>query len=181
MDVALGDEGNARARLRLGDLRREVETGIEAARRDRELLDALAEIRSRHLGVKPGVTDLAYSEVFRRTGIDVDALTPAEAADRLRARPAAVALQALSSLDTWSLVRRNDEQPVERWRRPLDRGSRGLTPMTIATGFLGAWLVEPPGHSKSGRSPAGPVAGSASRRAPARQHPSARCCAQIGR
>ncbi len=120
VEVAMGDQGNARARLRLGDLRREVEDGITAASRDRELLDALAEIRSRHLGGKPGVTDMAYAEAFRRSGIDVDTLTPTEAAARLRARPAAVALPVLSSLDTWSLVRRNDQQPVERWRRPLD-------------------------------------------------------------
>ena len=52
VEVALGDDGNAQARLRLGDLRREVETGIAAARRDRELLDALAEIRSGHLGAQ---------------------------------------------------------------------------------------------------------------------------------
>ena len=119
VEVALGDDGNAQARLRLGDLRREVETGIAAARRDRELLDALAEIRSGHLGVKPGVTDTAYAEAFRRAGIDLDTLTPAEAADRLRARPAAVVLQVLPYLDSWSLVRRNDEQPAERWQRPL--------------------------------------------------------------
>ena len=119
VEVALGDDGNAQARLRLGDLRREVETGIAAARRDRELLDALAEIRSGHLGAKPGVTDMAYAEAFRRAGIDLDTLTPAEAAARLRARPAAVVLQVLPYLDTWSLVRRNDEQPAERWQRPL--------------------------------------------------------------
>ena len=119
VEVALGDDGNAQARLRLGDLRREVETGIAAARRDRELLDALAEIRSGHLGAKPGVTDMAYAEAFRRAGIDLDILTPAEAAARLRARPAAVVLQVLPYLDSWSLVRRNDEQPAERWQRPL--------------------------------------------------------------
>ncbi|HEY2155356.1 MAG TPA: tetratricopeptide repeat protein, partial [Isosphaeraceae bacterium] len=119
VEVALGDDGNAQARLRLGDLRRDVETGIAAARRDRELLDALAEIRSGHLGVRPVVTDTAYAEAFRRAGIDLDALDPAEAADRLRARPAAVALHVLPYLDSWSLVRRNDEQPAERWRRPL--------------------------------------------------------------
>lgn len=28
-------------------------------------------------------------------------------------------LQVLPNLDTWSLVRRNDEQPAERWQRPL--------------------------------------------------------------
>ena len=77
------------------------------------------EIRSGHLGVKPGVTDMAYAEAFRRAGIDLDVLTPAEAADRLRARPAAVVLQVLPYLDSWSLVRRNDEQPAERWQRPL--------------------------------------------------------------
>jgi hypothetical protein len=48
VEVALGEEENAQARLRLDDLRRQVETGIAAARRDRELLDALAEIRSGH-------------------------------------------------------------------------------------------------------------------------------------
>ena len=37
VEVALGDDGNARDRLRLDDLRREVETGFAAARRDREL------------------------------------------------------------------------------------------------------------------------------------------------
>jgi tetratricopeptide (TPR) repeat protein len=119
VEVALGDDGNAQARLRLDDLRREVETGIAAARRDRELLDALAEIRSGHLGRKPGVTDMAYAEAFRRAGIDLEILTPAEAAARLRARPAAVVLRVLPYLDSWSLVRRNEEQPTERWRRPL--------------------------------------------------------------
>jgi serine/threonine-protein kinase len=118
VEVALGDDANAQARHRLGDLRREVEIGITAARRDHELLDALAEIRSRHLGAKPGVTDMAYAEGFRRAGIDVDVLSPDEAAARLRARPAVV-LQALPYLDSWSLIRRNDEQPVDRWQRPL--------------------------------------------------------------
>jgi serine/threonine-protein kinase len=119
VEVALGDGGNAQARLRLGDLRREVETGIAAARRDRELLDALAEIRSGHLGIKPGVTDMAYAEAFRRAGIDLDLLTPAEAAAELRARPAAEVLRVLPYLDSWSLARRNDEQPAQRWQRPL--------------------------------------------------------------
>jgi eukaryotic-like serine/threonine-protein kinase len=118
VEVALGDDGNARARHRLDDLRREVDTGITAASRDRDLLDALAEIRSGHLG-RPGVTDTRYAEAFRRAGIDLDLLTPAEAATRLRARPAAVVLQVLPYLDSWSLVRRDDEQSAERWRRPL--------------------------------------------------------------
>jgi tetratricopeptide (TPR) repeat protein len=119
VEAALGDDGSAPARLRFGNLRREVETGLAAARRDRDLLDALAEIHSRHLGVRPGVTDNAYADAFRQGEIDLDILTPAEAAARLRARPAVVLLQVLPYLDTWSLVRRNDEQPAERWQRPL--------------------------------------------------------------
>jgi len=119
VEVALGDDGNARARLRLANLRREVDTCSAAARRDRELLDELAEIRSAHLGTKPGVTDIVYAEAFQRAGIDLDVLTPVEAAARLRARPAAVVLQVLPYLDSWSLVRRNDQQPAERWQRPL--------------------------------------------------------------
>jgi serine/threonine-protein kinase len=119
VEVALGDDGNAQARQRLDDLRREVATGSAAAHGDRELLDALAQIRSGHLGARPGVTDVAYAEAFRRAGIDLDALTQAQATDRLRARPAAVVLEVLPYLDTWSLVRRNDEQPAERWQRPL--------------------------------------------------------------
>ena len=134
VEVALGDDGNAQARLRLGDLRREVETGIAAARRDLELLDALAEIRSGHLGGKPGVTDMAYAEAFRRAGIDLDILTPAEAAARLRARPAAVVLRVLPYLDSWSLARRNDEQPAQRWQRPWPWPALP-TPTPIATGF----------------------------------------------
>jgi serine/threonine-protein kinase len=117
VEVALGDDGDDRERLRLGDLRREVETGAAAAVRDRELLDALAEIRSRHLG-RPGVTDMAYADAFRRAGIDLDVLTPDEAAARLRARPA-VLRQVLPYLDSWSLARRDDEQPPARWQRPL--------------------------------------------------------------
>ncbi len=119
VEVALGDDGNAQARLRLGDLRGEVKTGVTAARRDRELLDGLAEIRSSHLGAKPGVTDVAYAESFRRAGINIDSLTPEESAAGLRARPAGVVQQVLPYLDSWSLVRRNDEQPAERWQRPL--------------------------------------------------------------
>jgi tetratricopeptide (TPR) repeat protein len=62
---------------------------------------------------------MAYAEAFRRAGVDLDILTPPEAAARLRARPAVAVLQVLPYLDSWSLVRRNDEQPAERWQRPL--------------------------------------------------------------
>ncbi len=105
----------------------------------------MAEIRSGHLG-KPGVTDTAYAEAFRRAGLDLDALTPAEAADRLRARPAAVVLQVLPDLDSWSLVRRNDEQPAERWQRPWPWPAPP-TPTPFATGSA---LVERPDIRKQG-------------------------------
>jgi serine/threonine-protein kinase len=121
VDVALGDGGggDARARLRLDDLRREVEAGTAAARHDRALLAALADIRLAQLDLGAGATDTAYAEAFRRAGIDIDALPPAEAAARLRARPASVRLPLVGYLDAWTTVRRADEQPAMRWRRPL--------------------------------------------------------------
>ena len=156
VEVALGDDGNARDRLRLDDLRREVETGFAAARRDRELLDALAEIRSGHLGAKPGVTDMAYAQAFRGAGIDLDILTPAEAAARLHARPAAVVLQVLPYLDSWSLVRRNDEQPAERWRHPWTWPAPP-TPTPIA---IGSARCSNARTSASRARPCGPCPGS---------------------
>ncbi len=175
VEVALGDDGNAQARLRLGDLRREVETGIGAARRDRELLDALAEIRSGHLGLKPGVTDMAYAEAFRRAGIDLDILTPADAATRLRARPAAVVQRVLPYLDSWSLARRNDEQPAQRWQAPWPWPALADSD-TYRNRLRRAGRT--PGHPRTGRGPAGPVPGPASRGAPARQHPPTRLRAE---
>jgi serine/threonine-protein kinase len=117
VEVALGDDVDDRARLRLGDLRREAETGAATALRDRELLSALAEVRSRHVG-RPALTETAYAEAFRRAGIDLDILTPADAAARILGRPGPV-LQVLPYLDSWSLARRDDDQPAARWQRPL--------------------------------------------------------------
>jgi serine/threonine-protein kinase len=119
VDVALGDEGDARARRRLDDLRREVEDGAAAARRDHELLETLADIRGSQADMSAPEVDAAYAEAFRRAGVDVDALPPADAAARLRGRPAGLVLQLAGYLDSWHSIRRQDHQPPERWRRPL--------------------------------------------------------------
>jgi serine/threonine-protein kinase len=119
VEVALGEDGDPRARRRLAALRREIDDGMAAAHRDRELLDALADIRSTQVDLGPREADASYAEAFRRAGIDIDILPQAEAADHIRARPRAVALQLAGYLDSWHAIRRKDDQPPDRWRRPL--------------------------------------------------------------
>src|SRR5262249_15637606 len=72
---------DAAARDRLLDLRTEIQTGLDAAERDRALLDRLVEIRSAKADDSDGsATDAAYATAFRETGIDLVRLAPAEAA-----------------------------------------------------------------------------------------------------
>ncbi len=99
--------GDAGALVRLQDLQRGARAGAEAAERDRVLLDRAVDIRSARADDRDGSsTDAAYAEAFRRAGIDLAVLTPAEAGARIKARPPAVALGMTAALDDWSAVRR---------------------------------------------------------------------------
>src|SRR5262249_3653682 len=100
-ELALGEGGDARARSKLDELRRERRAATAGLRRDRELLATLAENRSIFFEVGPVESDRTTVEAFRRAGLDVDALTPAEAAARIKARPAPVVLQIAGALDWW--------------------------------------------------------------------------------
>ena len=65
-------------------------------------------------------TDAAYAEAFRAADLDTDALEPAEAAARLRRRPAAVVVELAAYLDHWSDVRRMAKRPATAWRKALE-------------------------------------------------------------
>jgi serine/threonine-protein kinase len=119
-DEAVGSGGDPGARRRLAALRVEAQAGADAARRDRALLDAVADVRSRKddFGFSGG--DAAYARAFREAGLDLDDLPPALFGARLKARPASVALAAASALDDWALVRRSEKPKDARWRRPLE-------------------------------------------------------------
>jgi Flp pilus assembly protein TadD len=102
-----------------GDLRRqvtavaaEIQSQAAAAERDRRMLDRLIEIRAQ----RAGATHIAqgpprqyrigavveYAQAFREYGIDVEAMSPGEMAEKIRARPAVTA-QLAAALDDWAL------------------------------------------------------------------------------
>jgi tetratricopeptide (TPR) repeat protein len=91
---------------------------VRAAERDRVLLDRLLDIRSAKADDRDGwATDAAYAEAFRTVGLDVAALSPAEAGAQLRARPAAVVLALAAALDDWAAVRRDKRKDAAGAKR----------------------------------------------------------------
>jgi serine/threonine protein kinase/Flp pilus assembly protein TadD len=65
-----------------------------------------------------GSADQAYARAFREYGIDVDALDPAEAAGRIRAK--GVRAELAAALDGWALVRRSSRPEGDGgWKRLL--------------------------------------------------------------
>jgi serine/threonine-protein kinase len=118
-EATLGPGSDPRAPGIVAAHLQDAQARADAARRDRTLLDALADVRSDRAELGHSLTDAAFARAFREVGIDVDILPPAEAGARLKARPAAVVLAAAAALDAWALVRRED-RPRDR-RRPSCR------------------------------------------------------------
>jgi serine/threonine-protein kinase len=120
VESAAREQPEGAAARRLAVLQSEVERGLLAARRDRELIDALTDVRTSQedLGVS-GVDD-AYTRTFRDAGLDVDGTPPAEVGAAIRARPTSVALVTAEALDDWAKVRRGLKASDLRWRRPLE-------------------------------------------------------------
>ncbi len=105
--------GDASAAPRLLALRDEIQAGLDAAQRDKTLLDRLVDIRSAEADDGDGsVTDHDYAEAFRAAGIDLAKLTPAEAGARIKARPPSVAIALASALDDWTAIRRGMRKDV---------------------------------------------------------------------
>ena len=78
-EAAEGVGGDAEALRRINVLRQEAHASADAARRDRTLLDAVAEICAGKEQFAAAVIDAAYTRVFRDAGVDVDAQPPASA------------------------------------------------------------------------------------------------------
>ncbi|HWE37391.1 MAG TPA: tetratricopeptide repeat protein [Isosphaeraceae bacterium] len=123
---ALG--GVAEARRELQALRVEVEAGADAARRDRTLLDRLADIRSTRSEDNQGTAaDASYAVAFRDAGLDPDALPTAEAVALVKARPPALATAVVAALDDWAAIRRDRGRAGDDWHR-LVAVARGVDP-----------------------------------------------------
>jgi len=117
---ALAEGGEAETDRRLVALRVDVQAGMMAARRDRTLLDALADVLINQQDLGTAGTDAAYTRAFREAGLDVDGVRPAETGLALRSRPPSVVLAAAAALDDWALIRRQGKQPEARQRQPLE-------------------------------------------------------------
>ena len=99
--------GNPMTRAQLLRLQKEIQTGLAAAKSDKELLDRLVDIRSAEADDRDGSdTDAAYTEAFREAGIDLADMSPAAAGAKIKARPAGVALALAAALDDWAAIRR---------------------------------------------------------------------------
>ncbi len=90
---------------------RQAAAAARAADRDRQLMDRLVDIRSAEADDRGGwTTDAAYADAFGEAGLDVAALSAAEAAQRIRDRPPEVATTLSAALDDWAAIRRDRQK-----------------------------------------------------------------------
>ena len=114
------------AQVALRSIREEAhaaEAHAAEARADREMLGRIAEIRLQIADSFPARfdTETAYSAAFREYGIDVKALTAAEAGARIAARRPAAEL--VSVLDEWIFARRDVEGDLDGAQRLVEVAS----------------------------------------------------------
>ena len=98
---------DAQALLGPGEGDADLRQRVQELLADAEMVLELADIRARKGDpYDEGRADVEYSQAFRDYGIDVDRLAIDDAANRIRARPAVVAVELVAALDTWALERR---------------------------------------------------------------------------
>jgi serine/threonine-protein kinase len=100
--------GDPKTEARLLALQKEIHAGLDAAQRDKALLDRLVDIRSAKADDLDGSrTDADYANAFGEAGIDVLTLPPAEAGAKMKSRPPEIAQSMALALDDWASVRRD--------------------------------------------------------------------------
>jgi serine/threonine-protein kinase len=122
----LAESASADARRRAEELIARLEQEAEAARKDRELLAALLDVRGLREGPKYQsaaegtmmalaelTADEQFAAAFQRWGLDVDGTAPSEAATLLKARPAVVVTEVIAALDEWASERRRGGAPAD--------------------------------------------------------------------
>jgi serine/threonine-protein kinase len=132
--LALDGGASTDVRQRAAGLVREMGEEADAGRRDRRLLAALLEARGPHEGPRaekndegfvPTIplepsADEKYAEAFRAWGLDVDAVSSAEAVARLGKCPGAVVTEVVAALDDWANERHRQGLPAARWQPRAD-------------------------------------------------------------
>ena len=92
-------------------LQKEIQDGLDAARRDKALLDRLVDIRSADTDDRDGLdSDASYARAFREAGIDLATLPPIEAGAKIKARPLSVATALAAALDHWAAICRGQRK-----------------------------------------------------------------------
>jgi serine/threonine-protein kinase len=118
-EAALGLGSDPQAAEIVAAHMRDAQEHVDAARRDRALLEAGDDVRANKEDLGLDGADAAYAQAFRKADLDLDTLSPAEVGARLRARPASVTVAATAALDDWALVRLQQKREDARSRRPL--------------------------------------------------------------
>ena len=116
----LGDKGSAELGRRTRDLVARIEVESEAARRDRRLIDALADVRAARIDRGLATTDLAYATALAEYQIDINQTEADVAARSFLSRPGTFAVDVATALDDWSVVRRGRMKAAADWAQPLD-------------------------------------------------------------
>jgi tetratricopeptide (TPR) repeat protein len=99
----------------------------DAARRDRELLERLMDVRAAKSEMTSLAAAAAYAEAFRRSGLDPEAPSFSEAAGWISERPRDVAVSLAAALDDWAWVRRQDIKD-QAGAAPLTALARAVDP-----------------------------------------------------
>jgi serine/threonine-protein kinase len=133
MAAKLADNASAETRQRAEDLLARLKHEEAAARKDRELLAALLDVRrpregprytrdgkSTMLALSEPPADAQFAAAFRHWGLGVDATPPSEAAALLKARPAVVVTEVIAALDEWASERRRQGKPKAACQRLAD-------------------------------------------------------------
>jgi serine/threonine-protein kinase len=131
----LADDAGASAALRreAAALAEKLEAEAGAAARDAVLLAAVLEVRgpcerptyrrddkALMVTLSEPSADEQFQAAFQAWGLDVDTTPVAEAAARLKDRPAAVVTELIAALDEWTSERRRLRRPEAEWRRLAD-------------------------------------------------------------
>jgi tetratricopeptide (TPR) repeat protein/serine/threonine protein kinase len=165
---ALAAAQHAEALLRLGGGSADLRRRVRERRRDLEMAVLLEDIRLEQTSVKDDHFDSAgadplYAEAFRDYGIDVEALDPAEAAERIQAR--SIAAELITALDNWAWIRKRarkgdpaswerllavaraaDPDPLRNQLRDVLEGKAQLTPEQAVAATRSTGLREHAAH-----------------------------------
>ena len=98
--------GDPKTKAQLLDLQKDIQAGLEAARRDQKLLDRVVDIRSAETDDQDGsITEHDYADAFREARIDLATLTSEPVGEKIKARPASVVSALAGALDDWAAIR----------------------------------------------------------------------------